>query len=257
MKSIAFVNDPLNATDVVYGVSGMRCTFTLLAELPEGLVPDDFHVLRLDLSLSSNGVHNPSALVSTLKKAQGPVANARSKVLVTGDLNTSKSTLVNALPHSNVLPIDQHPLTLVFCEVHDALENDNAEEVPVISLDKVASYGCANPATFTCARVDDIETLQGDPDAETPPDYAPKLCFHGVLLLNNGIADITLIDAPGLVCLHARRKLTSLYYASTPKTTLPSAQEFLTSAAEEKAYVLIIINKYDAIRDKTRCKRRI
>ncbi|KAG9082955.1 mitofusin [Ceratobasidium sp. UAMH 11750] len=124
----------------------------------EGLVADDFHVPRLDLSLGPNGVHNPLALVSNLEKAsiahllnnrikaalthanklKVRIADTRSKVLVTGDLNTGKSMLVNALLHHDVLPIDQQPFTSVFCEAHDVLENDNVEEVHVIPLDKVA-----------------------------------------------------------------------------------------------------------------------
>ncbi|KAG9100170.1 mitofusin [Ceratobasidium sp. UAMH 11750] len=296
-RSMSFIDDPSNATDVVYRASkpGMRRTFTPLSELPEasaeGLVPDDFHVLRLDLSLGPNGVHNPSALVSNLEKAsiahllddrieaalahvnklKVRIADTRSKVLVTGDLNAGKSTLVNALLHRDVLPIDQQPLTSVFCEVHDALENENVEEVHVIPLDKVASYDRTNPATFTRARVDDIETLQGDPDAETPPDYALKLYVsdprsHGVSLLNNGIADITLIDAPGLnrdsvktTSLFARQEEIDVvvFCVNAENHFTLSAQEFLTSAAKEKAYVFIVVNKYDQIRDKTRCKRRV
>ncbi|KAG8740253.1 mitofusin [Ceratobasidium sp. 414] len=296
-RSMSFIDDPANATDVVYGMSkpGMRLTFTPLSELPEvpaeGLVPDDFHVLRLDLSLGPNGVHNPSALVSNLEKAsiahllddrieaalahvnklKVRIADTRSKVLVTGDLNAGKSTLVNALLHRDVLPIDQQPLTSVFCEVHDALENDNVEEVHVIPLDKVASYDRTNPATFTRARVDDIETLQGDPDAEAPPDYALKLYVsdprsHGASLLNNGIADITLIDAPGLnrdsvktTSLFARQEEIDVvvFCVNAENHFTLSAQEFLTSAAKEKAYVFIVVNRYDQIRDKTRCKRRV
>ncbi|KAG8783463.1 mitofusin [Ceratobasidium sp. 428] len=301
-RSMSFIDDPANATDVVYGVSkpGSRRTFTPISEMPEppalsvhpqGLIPDDFHVLRLDLSMGPNGVHNPSALVSNLEKAsiahllddrleaalahvnklKVRIADTRSKVLVTGDLNAGKSTLVNALLHRDVLPIDQQPLTSVFCEVHDALENDGVEEVHVIPLDKVASYDRTNPATYTAARVDDIETLQGDPDAETPPDYALKLYVsdprsHGVSLLNNGIADITLIDAPGLnrdsvktTSLFARQEEIDVvvFCVNAENHFTLSAQEFLTSAAKEKSYVFIVVNRYDQIRDKTRCKRRV
>jgi mitofusin len=301
-RSMSFMDDPSNATDVVYGApkAGMRRSLTLVSEMsetpaepaqPEGLIPEDFHVLRLDLSLGPNGVNNPSALVSNLEKAsiahlldgrledalahvnklKVRMADTRSKVLVTGDLNAGKSTLVNALLHRDVLPIDQQPLTSVYCEVHDALENEGVEEVHVIKLDKVASYDRTNPATFTRARVDDIETLQGDPDAEAPPDYALKLYVsdprsHGASLLNNGIADITLIDAPGLnrdsvktTSLFARQEEIDVvvFCVNAENHFTLSAQEFLTSASKEKAYVFIVVNRYDQIRDKTRCKRRV
>jgi len=302
-RSMSFIDDPSNATDVVYGVPkpGMRRALTLVSELPEppsaepampeGLVPDDFHVLRLDLSLGPNGVNTPGALVSNLEKAsiahlldgrleaalahvnklKTRIADTRSKVLVTGDLNAGKSTLVNALLHRDVLPIDQQPLTSVFCEVHDAADNDGVEEVHVIKLDKVASYDRTNPATFERASVNDIETLQGDPDADAPPDYALKLYVsdprsHGASLLNNGIADISLIDAPGLnrdsvktTSLFARQEEIDVvvFCVNAENHFTLSAQEFLTSASKEKAYVFIVVNRYDQIKDKTRCKRRV
>ncbi|KAG8727637.1 mitofusin [Ceratobasidium sp. 414] len=217
---MSFIGDPVNAADVVYGVPkpGMRRTITPLPELPEGLVPNDFHVLRPDFSLDPNSVHHPSALVSNLDKAsvarlldgrievalthvgtlEVRIAGTLSKVLVIGNLNTGKPTCTNPLLHHDTRPVDQQPLTSVFCEVHDALENDNIEEVHVIPLDKVASYDRTNPATFTRTRLDAIEMLQGDLDAEAPPDYALKLYASDPRSLNNGTADTTLIDAPGL-----------------------------------------------------------
>ncbi|CAE6426999.1 unnamed protein product, partial [Rhizoctonia solani] len=300
-RSMSFVDDPTHSTDVIYNRPrpGARRALTLAseAELPSGepqpefIERDEFHVLRLDLSMG-NG-HSPSSLVSNLEKAsiaklldgsieaalahvnklKVRIADTRSKVLVTGDLNAGKSTLVNALIHRDVLPIDQQPLTSVFSEVHDAIENDGKEEVHVIKLDQVASYDRHNPATFTIAPISDLEALQGDPDAETPPDHALKIYVsdprsHESSLLNNGIADITLIDAPGLnrdslktTNLFARQEEIDVvvFCVNAENHFTLSAMEFLRTAGREKAYayVFVVVNRYDQIKDKARCKRRV
>ncbi|CAE6525542.1 unnamed protein product [Rhizoctonia solani] len=299
-RSMSFVDDPTNATDVIYSRPrpGARRALTLASEgdipkgegQPELIDHDEFHVLRLDLSMG-NGSHSPSSLVSTLEKTsiahlldgrleaalahvnklKTRIADTRSKVLVTGDLNAGKSTLVNALLHRDVLPIDQQPLTSVFSEVHDAIENGGVEEVHVIKLDQVASYDRTNPATFTKAPISDLEELQGDPDAETPPDYALKVYVsdprsHDSSLLNNGIADITLIDAPGLnrdslktTSLFARQEEIDVvvFCVNAENHFTLSAMEFLRTAGREKAYVFVVVNRYDQIKDKARCKRRV
>ncbi|GAB1525620.1 mitofusin [Rhizoctonia solani] len=299
-RSMSFVDDPTNATDVVYNRprAGGRRELTLMSELgeaPKGdqheyLPNDEFHVLRLDLSMG-NGSHSPSSLVSTLEKQsiahllddrldaalahvnklKVRIADTRSKVLVTGDLNAGKSTLVNALLHRDVLPIDQQPLTSIFCEVHDAIDNGGVEEVHVIKLDQLASYDRTNPATFTKAPISDLEELQGDPDAETPPDYTLRVYVsdprsHDTSLLNNGIADITLIDAPGLnrdslktTSLFARQEEIDVvvFCVNAENHFTLSAIDFLRTAGREKAYVFIVVNRYDQIKDKARCKRRV
>ncbi|CAE7148874.1 unnamed protein product [Rhizoctonia solani] len=298
-KSMSFVDDPTHATDVIYNRPhpGARRELALASQVqtipepqPAYVDGDEFHVLRLDLSMG-NGQHSPSSLVSTLEKAsiahllddrleaalahvnklKVRIADTRSKVLVTGDLNAGKSTLVNALLHRDVLPIDQQPLTSVFCEVHDAIENGGVEEIHVIKLDQVTSYDRNNPATFTQAPISDLEELQGDPDAETPPDYALKVYVsdprsHDTSLLNNGIADITLIDAPGLnrdslktTSLFARQEEIDVvvFCVNAENHFTLSAMEFLRTAGREKAYVFVVVNRYDQIKDKARCKRRV
>ncbi|KAB5589326.1 hypothetical protein CTheo_7233 [Ceratobasidium theobromae] len=300
-RSMSFIDDPTKSTDVVYASSkpGTRRELALLSEVAdvptgerlEGISSDEFHVLRLDLSMGPNGVHNPSALVSNLEKSSIAhllddrleaalahvnklnvrMADTRSKVLVTGDLNAGKSTFVNALLHRDIMPIDQQPLTSVFCEVHDARENDGIEEIHVIKPDQVASYDRSNPDSFSREPIDKLEALQGDPDAESPPDHVLKLYVkdprsHGESLLNNGIADITLIDAPGLnrdlvktTSLFARQEEIDVvvFCVSAENHFTLSGQEFLHSASKEKAYVFVVVNRYDQIRDKIRCKRRV
>ncbi|KAK9687208.1 mitofusin [Basidiobolus ranarum] len=58
-----------------------------------------------------------SHTLNHLRKLHARVSDTTSKMLVTGDLNAGKSTLVNALLKRNVVPADQQPCTSLFCEV--------------------------------------------------------------------------------------------------------------------------------------------
>ena len=187
--------------------------------IPESEVPD-FHVFRLDLNLGAPGSSAAAgALVSQLEKVsianlvdERMVASSQhidklyvrvedtsSKVLVTGDLNAGKSTFVNALLRRVVMPVDQQPCTAGFCEVHDFAENNNVEEVHVVK--DAATYNINDESTYRRASLGDLDSIMMNADYH----------FQGILklylndtrpldqsLLNNGVVDISLIDAPGL-----------------------------------------------------------
>ena len=74
-----------------------------------------------------------------------------SKVLVTGDLNAGKTTFDNALLWHTVMPVDQQPCTMVFCKVHDFLENNNVEEVHIIK--DAAAYNIGDKSTYKRANI--------------------------------------------------------------------------------------------------------
>ncbi|KAG8681385.1 mitofusin, partial [Ceratobasidium sp. 423] len=176
------------------------------------------------------------------------IGDTRTKVLVAGDLNTGKSTFINALLHRDVLPVDVLPLTSVFCEVHSATENGGVEEVHVIKLDQEVPYNRANPSTYTKAAISDLEELQGDID--TPPDHALKVYVshprpHEKSLLTNGIVDITLIDTPGLntglispTGLFDRQEVDIIVLCLSAEYHLTlSASNFLRAANREKGFI--------------------
>ncbi|CEG76974.1 Putative Transmembrane GTPase Fzo1 [Rhizopus microsporus] len=81
-----------------------------------------------------------------LEKLHSRVADTSSKVLVTGDLNSGKSTFVNALLKRAILPADQQPCTSIFCEVLDAMLNDGVEQVHAIPC--VEKYNRLDPDTY-------------------------------------------------------------------------------------------------------------
>jgi mitofusin len=244
----------------------------------------EFQVLRLDLKLGSGGAQTAAALVSQLEKSsianllderiasslnhveklRTRVEDTSSKVLVTGDLNAGKSTFVNALLRREVMPVDQQPCTAMFCEVHDAAENSGKDEVHVIK--EGVTYDKNDESTFTRAALADLENIVSE--AENA-QHVLKLYITDARaptesLLHNGVVDIALIDAPGLnrdslktTALFARQEEIDVvvFVVSAENHFTLSAKEFLSTASREKAYLFIVVNRFDQIRDKARCRR--
>lgn len=244
----------------------------------------DFQVLRLDLQLGSRGSSNsPASLVSQLEKASIAnllderigasvnhidklrlrVEDTSSKVLVTGDLNAGKSTFVNALLRREVMPVDQQPCTTAFCEVHDAAENDGQEEVHI--LKEGVEYSIKDESTFTRGKVSDLEEIVGDNESQPMLKlYLADSRAPSESLLNSGVVDISLIDAPGLnrdsiktTAVFARQEEIDVvvFVVSAENHFTLSAKEFLWNASNEKAYLFIVVNKYDQIKNKEKCRR--
>ena len=245
----------------------------------------DFNILRLDLKLGPHGsLTSPAALVSHLEK--GSIANLlderitaalqhmdklrlrvediSSKVLVTGDLNSGKSTFVNALLRREVMPVDQQPCTTAFCEVHDAAENNGVEEVHVLKDD--VRYSITDESTFSRVSLADLESIVTDNEGDQPrlKVYLADSRAASESLLNNGVVDISLIDAPGLnrdslktTAVFTRQEEIDVivFVVSAENHFTLSAKEFLSNASNEKAYLFIVVNKFEQIKNKEKCKR--
>ncbi|KAF8158466.1 transmembrane GTPase fzo1 [Crassisporium funariophilum] len=250
------------------------------------LIPtSDFNVLRLDLKLGSNHSSTSAAsLVSQLEKSSIAnllderivtsvnhidklrlrVEDTSSKVLVTGDLNAGKSTFVNALLRREVMPVDQQPCTTSFCEVHDAADNEGLEEVHV--LKDGVTYDIKDASTFTKGEVADLEKIvaENEHTERMIKLYLADTRAPSESLLNNGVVDISLIDAPGLnrdsiqtTAVFARQEEIDVvvFVVSAENHFTLSAKEFLWNASNEKAYLFIVVNKYDQIKNKDKCRR--
>ncbi|KAG5353900.1 hypothetical protein C0989_000143 [Termitomyces sp. Mn162] len=249
------------------------------------LPSSDFHVLRLDLKLGASGASNSAAsLVSQLEKSsianliddritcslshinklRQRVEDTSSKVLVTGDLNAGKSTFVNALLRREVMPVDQQPCTTAFCEVHDAAENQDKEEVHVTK--EGVTYDINDESTFVRGSIADLEDIvAGNEEKQQMIKlYLADTRAPSESLLNNGVVDITLIDAPGLnrdslktTAVFARQEEIDVvvFVVSAENHFTLSAKEFLWNASNEKAYLFIVVNKYDQIKNKEKCRR--
>ncbi|KAF9533172.1 transmembrane GTPase fzo1 [Crepidotus variabilis] len=250
------------------------------------LPSSEFNVLKLDLQLGSHKPSSAASLVSQLEKSSIAnllddriatalqhieklrlrVEDTSSKVLVTGDLNAGKSTFVNALLRREVMPVDQQPCTTAFCEVHDAAENQGNEEVHI--LKDGITYDIDDPSTFIKAELSDLEEITTDEEKARSMIklYLADTRGPSESLLNNGVVDISLIDAPGLnrdslktTAVFARQEEIDVvvFVVSSENHFTQSAKEFLQTASNEKAYIFIVANKYDQIRNKEKCRRNI
>ncbi|KAJ1949434.1 mitofusin, partial [Linderina pennispora] len=183
---------------------------------PERLLdPNDLSVLRLDLRLS---YHADSDVMGSLEESSisrlfderlsqcevhidkliARVTDKSSKILVTGDLNAGKSTLVNALLRREILPFDQQPCTMLFCEVVDASQNGGCEEIHAVP--DIAKYDHADPSTYVTVSMSDLEDIVMDNEEQYQQlkIYSQDKRSDKESLLHNGVVDVSLIDSPGL-----------------------------------------------------------
>ena len=193
------------------------------------------------------------------------IEDTSSKVLVTGDLNAGKSTFCNALLRRKVLPEDQQPCTSIFCEVLDARENGGIEEVHAVHKD--TNYDRHDESTYDVYTLQELEKIVTDNDQYMQCKvYVTDIRTIDESLLNNGVVDISIIDAPGLnsdslktTAVFARQEEIDVvvFVVSAANHFTLSAKEFIWNAAHEKAYIFIVVNGYDNIKDKERCKRMV
>ncbi|KIV93531.1 hypothetical protein PV10_04741 [Exophiala mesophila] len=245
-------------------------------------IAQEFSILKLDLKV---GALSQTELVHSLEKKsiaslldgkisqsvrhllslRDRIEDTSSKVLVTGDLNAGKSTFCNALLRRKILPEDQQPCTSIFCEVLDARENGGLEEVHAVHKDAI--YDRNDESTYDAYSLQDLEKIVVDNEKYMQCKvYVKDSRTIDESLLNNGVVDIALIDAPGLnadsvktTAVFARQEEIDVvvFVVSAANHFTLSAKEFIWQAAHEKAYMFMVVNGFDNIRDKERCQKLI
>ena len=245
-------------------------------------IAQEFFILKLDLKL---GALSQTEVVHSLEKSSiaslldGKISQSvrhllalieriednSSKVLITGDLNAGKSTFCNALLRRKVLPEDQQPCTNIFCEVLDVRENGGLEEVHAVH--KEATYNRNNESTYDVFTLDNLEKIVGDSMRYSQAKvYLKDIRTPGQSLLNNDVVDISIVDAPGLnkdslktTAIFSRQEEIDVvvFVLSAENHFTLSAKEFIQTAAHEKAYIFMVVNRFDNIRDQDRCQRAI
>ncbi|KAJ2400691.1 mitofusin [Coemansia sp. RSA 2559] len=247
------------------------------------LDPSDLSVLKLDLRLS---YHSDSDVMGSLEESSiarlfderlmqcemhidkliARVTDKSSKILVTGDLNAGKSTLVNALIRKDILPFDQQPCTMLFCEILDSSLNGGVEEVHAVP--DIAAYDRNNSLTFAKITMSDLEdiVMENSDHYQQLKIYTNDCHSDKQSLLHNGVVDVALIDSPGLnrdslktTQLFARQEEIDVvvFVVNAENHFTLSGQDFLLNAGKEKAHIFIVVNRFDAIRRKDRCERMI
>lgn len=272
---------PANGTSDV--ISGAKPK-SVVAE-PRLMTPQlaqEFSILKIDLKMGSMHqaelVHSlekhsvASLLDSQISKSirhlfslRERIEDTASKVLVTGDLNAGKSTFCNALLRRKVLPEDQQPCTSIFCEVLDSRENGGLEEVHTVPIGSI--YNRNDERTYQVFPLSKLEDIVVASDRYSQCKiYIQDIRSVDESLLNNGVVDIALIDAPGLnadslktTALFARQEEVDVvvFVVSAANHFTASAKDFIFSAAREKAYIFMVVNGFDNIKDKARCQERI
>jgi len=248
-----------------------------------------FSTLKLDLSMGA--AKSGKAIINNLQEGsiaklmnakfattldhlaalQKRIHDPQSRVLVTGDLNAGKSTLVNALlRRDEFMPTDEQPLTTRFVEVISAKENGEKEEIHV--LDQKAQYDVSDKSTYTTMSIDKLDDLINDEnaDANSPTLRVFLKNMDSALahptILHNGVVDISLIDAPGLnrdsiqtTANFARQEEIDVvvFVVSAANQLTLSAKEFIWQASHEKAHLFIVVNRFDQIRNKDKCRREV
>ena len=239
----------------------------------------EFSVLKIDLKMGSLSqtdiVHSlEKHSISTLLEGQisktirhlyslrERIEDTSSKVLITGDLNAGKSTFCNALLRRKVLPEDQQPCTSIFCEVLDVRENGGVEEVHAVP--NGTRYKRDDERTYQVFSLKELEKIVVDNERWSQCKvYVKDVRSVDASLLNNGVVDIALIDAPGLnkdsvitTANFAKQEEIDVvvFVLSAANHFTQSAKEFVFNAAREKAYIFMVVNGFDNIRDQERCQ---
>lgn len=230
----------------------------------------DRNALSKLFKLKLTNIHNH------LKSLQERIDDVSSKVFITGDVNTGKSSFCNSLLRRKLLPEDQLPCTNVFCEILEARDNSNVEEIHAILNDKtnnknsstIFKYNIKDKSTYEVHQLSKLDDLvqRNDKykllkvyikDDKRNPEES---------LLRNGTVDISLIDSPGLnidsiqtaEVMTKQEEIDLVIFVVNAENQLTlSAQDFIKVASREKKLMFFVIKKFDKIKDKQRCKQLI
>lgn len=205
-----------------------------------------------------------------LNNLKSRVSNPLSKVLITGDLNSGKSTLVNALLNKEILPVDQQPCTSIFCQVYSSSKDDQDSNDQIHAVIDTENYDKINTETYH--KIEARHLYKTLVDEEIPYKMLNVYTTRNnelltkESLLHNDLVDVALIDSPGLntdsvktTSVFARQEEIDVvvFVVSAENHFTLSGKEFLSNAAQEKKHIFIVVNRFDNIRDKERCKRLI
>lgn len=189
------------------------------------------------------------------------VKDSTSKILVTGDVNSGKSTIVNAFLRRSILPIDQQPCTQSFCEVIPSIPSCDQEVVHGIT--DYEAYDSNNFGTYNLIGLSEMNELIQD--ERTPYQLFRVFVQDDSLSFASGAQiNISIIDSPGLnsdlfktMSLFSKQEDIDvvIFVINAANHLTLSAREFLEAVGREKSYIFVVVNKFDEIKNKEKCKR--
>eukprot|EP00835_Amoeboradix_gromovi_P003780 NODE_263_length_12530_cov_0.434881.p1 type:complete len:836 gc:universal NODE_263_length_12530_cov_0.434881:9152-11659(+) len=221
---------------------------------------DDWPTNPSQRILSKSGWDDINSYLESFKIRLSDETN---RLLVVGDLNSGKSSLVNSLLGRNVVCVDQMPLTACFCEV--IAGKDVMDEV-VHAIPKMDNYDFNDKNTFVTHQLSDLKRLLADDPS--PFEFLKVYVSHHFhnQTSKDFLEKMSLIDSPGLNIdaektlnlFRKQREIDVIVFVVNAENLITySGQEFLKSISNEKPYFFLIVNKFDNIVDKARCKRDI
>ena len=206
-----------------------------------------------------------SQIIHHLRNLKARIDDITSKVLITGDLNSGKSSFCNALLRRDVMPVDQQPCTNVFCEIINYQENNSIEEVHAVPIGSI--YNIKDENTYNKFPLKKLEDLVYENDKYSILKvYINDNRSVDGSLLKNGVVDIRLIDAPGLnldsyqtMQLFSRQEEIDLviFVVNAENHFTLSGREFISNVNNDKKFTFIVVNKFDSIKRKDKCVEKI
>ncbi|EPB86681.1 hypothetical protein HMPREF1544_06561 [Mucor circinelloides 1006PhL] len=232
----------------------------------------ELHVLQQQQQQQTHGAQTSTlqTCLNHLSNLKKRVSDPLSKVLVTGDLNSGKSTLVNALLNKDILPVDQQPCTSTFCQVYSSPADTTKDDDEIHAVVDADKYDKTNKETYH--PIEPRHLYKTLVDEDMPYKIVNIYTAHNQhalnqhSLLHNDLVNVALIDSPGLntdslktTSVFARQEEIDVvvFVVSAENHFTLSGKEFLMNAAQEKKHMFIVVNRFDNIRDKERCKRLI
>jgi mitofusin len=202
-------------------------------------------------------------IVDYLERLENRISSNVSKVLVVGDVNSGKSTFVNALLNADILPSDQQPCTQAFTEVVIG-----QRKTVVHAIASISEYNPENSSTYaTRSYKEFFGMVQEDPSQYSWFRLLLGEDFPVDTELRQNLRETALIDSPGLNCdsfktmaLFAQQEDIDIvvFLLNAANHLTLSAREFLEAAGVDKAdNIFIVINRFDDINNKERCKKQI
>ena len=192
--------------------------------------------------------------VSYLSKLKGRLQDKQSRIMITGDLNAGKSTLINALIGRSLLPTDQQPCTQAFCEVVPLPEP--SKEIQILGFSGEEEQGISLS----------LDEMKAELQREDSPFGWFKLFANVPVDFLHSQVSISLIDSPGLNT--DQIKTTHLFSQQQDIDVIVfvinaafhltlSGRQFLQQAAKERQKIFFIVNKFDEIVNAEKCKNQI
>lgn len=205
--------------------------------------------------------------VSYIDKIKKRIADISSTVLVTGDVNSGKSSVINALIGRHLLPRDQQPCTTGFWEIIDAKANFGKEEVHAIKNPNI--YDISDNSSYTCWSLDQLEKLDQSSaflDYKLCKVYCANKDSKSSFILHNSEVDVKFIDSPGLnrdsaktmAVVAMQEEIDAVVFVMNAENHFTqSGFEFITDTAKEKPLIFMAVNKFDIIEEKHKCREAV